>query len=175
MRILLLLFINLILFYRYRNINIYKKILNSRKLQEIDISYGEENQTSPSNEDEDDDDDEPEQEKSKNSTNIFPLFLGFDQYEYSNNLIQFFSYLRLIYFEKIYNISFPISIETDGKLRYLENEVIKIICTSENNIVGDESISIFNCSRPYNKTPLSLRFLNYEEFFINDIKINNLE
>jgi hypothetical protein len=34
---------------------------------------------------------------------------------------------------------------------------------------------MFNCSRSYNKTPLSVKFLNYEEFFINDIKINNLE
>ena len=173
MRIILFLFINSILFYRCRNINIYEKVLNSRKLQEDDTSYEEEEQSSPSNDN--GDDDEPEQEKIKNSTNIFPLLLGFDQYEYSNNLIQFFAYLRIIDFGKIDNISFPISIETDEKLRNLENEVIKITCTSENDNVGDESIYIFNCSRSYNRTPLSLKFLNYEDFFINDIKINNLE
>jgi hypothetical protein len=142
-------------------------------LQEDDTSYEEEEQSSPSNDN--GDDDEPEQEKIKNSTNIFSLLLGFDQYEYSNNLIQFFAYLRIIDFGKIDNISFPISIETDEKLRNLENEVIKITCTSENDNVGDESIYIFNCSRSYNRTPLSLKFLNYEDFFINDIKINNLE
>ena len=173
MRIILFLFINSILFYRCRNINIYEKFLNSRKLQEDDTSYEEEEQSSPSNDN--GDDDEPEQEKIKNSTNIFPLLLGFDQYEYSNNLIQFFAYLRIIDFGKIDNISFPISIETDEKLRNLENEVIKITCTSGNDNVGDESIYIFNCSRSYNRTPLSLKFLNYEGFFINDIKINNLE
>ena len=173
MRIILFLFINSILFYRCRNINIYGKFLNSRKLQEDDTSYEEEEQSSPSNDN--GDDDEPEQEKIKNSTNIFPLLLGFDQYEYSNNLIQFFAYLRIIDFGKIDNISFPISIETDEKLRNLENEVIKITCTSGNDNVGDESIYIFNCSRSYNRTPLSLKFLNYEGFFINDIKINNLE
>lgn len=173
MRIILFLFINSILFYRCRNINIYGKFLNSRKLQEDDTSYEEEEQSSPSNDN--GDDDEPEQEKIKNSTNIFSLLLGFDQYEYSNNLIQFFAYLRIIDFGKIDNISFPISIETDEKLRNLENEVIKITCTSGNDNVGDESIYIFNCSRSYNRTPLSLKFLNYEDFFINDIKINNLE
>ena len=173
MRIILFLFINSILFYRCRNINIYGKFLNSRKLQEDDTSYEEEEQSSPSNDN--GDDDEPEQEKIKNSTNIFSLLLGFDQYEYSNNLIQFFAYLRIIDFGKIDNISFPISIETDEKLRNLENEVIKITCTSGNDNVGDESIYIFNCSRSYNRTPLSLKFLNYEGFFINDIKINNLE
>ena len=173
MRIILFLFINSILFYRCRNINIYEKFLNSRKLQEDDTSYEEEEQSSPSNDN--GDGDEPEQEKIKNSTNIFSLLLGFDQYEYSNNLIQFFAYLRIIDFGKIDNISFPISIETDEKLRNLENEVIKITCTSGNDNVGDESIYIFNCSRSYNRTPLSLKFLNYEGFFINDIKINNLE
>ena len=76
---------------------------------------------------------------------------------------------------KIYNISFPISIESDRNLRNLEDEVINIICTKEDNNIDDESIYIFNCSNSYNKTPLSVRFLNYEEFFINDIKINNLE
>ena len=130
------------MFYRCRNINIYGKFLNSRNLQE-------EEQSCPSNDNEDDD--EPEQEKIKNSTNIFPLLLGFDQYEYSNNLIQFFAYLRINDFGKIDNISFTISIETDEKFRNLENEVIKIICTSENNNIVDESMYIFNCSRSYIK------------------------
>ena len=173
MRIILFLFINSILFYRCRNINIYGKFLNSRKLQEDDTSYEEEEQPISSNDD--NDNDEPEQEKTKNSTNIYPLLLGFDHYEYSNNLIQFFAYLRIIDFGKIDNISFPISIESEGQLRNLENEVINIICTQEDKNVGDESIYMFNCSRSYNKTPLSVKFLNYEEFFINDIKINNLE
>jgi hypothetical protein len=173
MKILLFFFISSILLYKFRNINIYEKFLNSKKLQENDTAYEEEEHIIPSNDNVDDD--EPEKEKTKNSTNIFPLLLGFDQYEYSNNLIQFFAYLRIIDFGKIDNISFPISIETDEKLRNLENEVIKITCTSGNDNVGDESIYIFNCSRSYNRTPLSLKFLNYEDFFINDIKINNLE
>jgi hypothetical protein len=173
MKILLFFFISSIFLYKFRNINIYEKFLNSKKLQENDTAYEEEEHIIPSNDNVDDD--EPEKEKTKNSTNIFPLLLGFDHYEYSNNLIKFFAYLRINDYWEIYNISFPISIESDRNLRNLEDEVINIICTKEDNNIDDESIYIFNCSNSYNKTPLSVRFLNYEEFFINDIKFNNLE
>ena len=82
MKILLFFFISSILLYKFRNINIYEKFLNSKNLQENDTAYEEEEHIIPSNDNVDDD--EPEKEKTKNSTNIFPLLLGFDHYEYSN-------------------------------------------------------------------------------------------
>jgi hypothetical protein len=104
------------------------------------------------------------------------LLLGFDQYEYSNNLIQFLAYLRIIDFWEIENITFPISIKSNGRLRNLEENVVNMTCIKD-SVFEDDYYNIYNyynCSYPYNKTPSSVEFLNYRNFFINGIKANKL-
>ena len=103
-----------------------------------------------------------------------PLLLGFDQYEYSEDIIQFSTHLSIIYFWDIYNISFPISINSYGRLRNLEEEIIYVTCNKSLEFQYDESSYYFNCVKPYNKTPSSVKFLNYKDFFINGKKTNNL-
>ena len=106
---------------------------------------------------------------------IFPLLLlGFDHYNYSNNSIQFFTHLRIINFSDIYYISFPISINSYGRLRNLEEEIIYVTCNKSLEFQYDESSYYFNCVKRYNKTPSSVKFLNYKDFFINGKKTNNL-
>ena len=102
-----------------------------------------------------------------------PLLLGFDQYEYSYNYIQFYTYLRIIGFPYIYNISFPVSIKSNGRLRNLEENILNITCTNDNTSNYDY-IYYFICSKPYNKTPSSIKFLNYKDFFVNGKKTNKL-
>ena len=103
-----------------------------------------------------------------------PLLLGFDQYEYSEHLIQFSTHLSIIYFWDIYNISFPISINSYGRLRNLEEEIIYVTCDKNLEFQYDESSYYFNCVKPYNKTPSSVKFLNYKDFFIDELKANKL-
>ena len=68
MKLLYFCFISLILFYKYRNTNIYK--LDSRKLQENNLSYDDDTQF---------------------------LLLGFDQYEYSRLFNKIFNELNYFY------------------------------------------------------------------------------
>jgi len=155
MKFLFFFFISPILFPICKNKNIYKKVINSRKLQIKETIL-------PS-------------EMCEEEYTIFPhLLLGFDQYDYSNNLIQFLAYLRIIDCSEIYNISFPISIKSDGRLRNMEEEFINITCIRESNFSNDKNIFYFNCSNPYNNTPSSVKFLNYKDFFMDDIKIDSL-
>ena len=106
---------------------------------------------------------------------IFPLLLlGFDHYNYSNNSIQFFTHLRIINISDIYYISFPISINSYGRLRNLEEEIIYVTCNKSLEFQYDESSYYFNCVKRYNKTPSSVKFLNYKDFFIDELKANKL-
>ena len=105
---------------------------------------------------------------------IFPvLLIGFDQYVYSNNSIQFFAHLKIINFWDIYNLSFPISIKSYGRLRNLEEEIIYMTCNKNLEFENNESLYYFNCVKPYNKTPSSVKFL-YKNIFIDGKKANNL-
>ena len=119
-----------------------------------------------------------ENESGSNSnvgTFFLPLLLGFDQYQYSNNFIQFFTYLRITDFWEIYNISFPISIKSNGRLRNLEENVVNITCVKTNEFkVDDNNTYYFNCLRPYNKTPSSIKFLSYKDFFVDEIEVDRL-
>ena len=106
---------------------------------------------------------------------IFPLLLlGFDHYNYSNNSIHFFTHLRIINISDIYYISFPISINSYGRLRNLEEEIIYVTCNKSLEFQYDESSYYFNCVKRYNKTPSSVKFLNYKDFFIDELKANKL-
>ena len=116
-----------------------------------------------------------ESESEEKGTFFLPLLLGFDQYQYSNNFIQFFTYLRIIDFWEIYNISFPISVKSNGRLRNLEENIVNITCVKTNKFkIDDNNTYYFNCLKPYNKTPSSIKFLNYKGFFVDEIEIDGL-
>ena len=83
--------------------------------------------------------------------------------------------MNLIIFIKIYNISFPISIKSDGRLRNLKEEIINVTCFNNEVFMNYESIYFFNCSASYNETPSSVQLLNYKDFFIDGVKTNYLE
>ena len=110
-------------------------------------------------------------------TNYFgdkDILLGFDQYKYSNNLIQFFTYIKIINFWKIDYISFHISIESEEKLSNLDENNINITCIIIGVLGIDKNIYYYNCSNPYNKNPSSIKLLNYQNIFIGGIKANKL-
>jgi len=100
--------------------------------------------------------------------------IGFDQYKYSNNLIQFFTYIKIINFWKIDYISFHISIESEEKLSNLDENNINITCIIIGVLGIDKNIYYYNCSNPYNKNPSSIKLLNYQNIFIGGIKANKL-
>ena len=75
---------------------------------------------------------------------------------------------------EIYNISFPISIKSIGRLRNLEENILNMTCIKNRKFDNDENAYFFNCTKPYNKTPSSIKFLNYKDFFVNGIKTNKL-
>ena len=101
--------------------------------------------------------------KLNENTSIFPaLLLGFDQYRYSHNLIQFLVHSLIIDFWGIDYISFPISIKSNDRLRNLEEEVIYINCIKKQGIYNYYygNIYYYNCSNSYYKFPSSIKFLN---------------
>jgi hypothetical protein len=178
MKILLILFINSILIYGARNINAYKKLFNSRKLDE---NYTKENntiQTDDGTQEINSTNEEVNTDtvESGNSTyNISQLLLlGFDRYQYNdiNNLIQFYTYIKIVGLEEIENISFTVSITSNRSLRNLEEEEVNIIGTKEGNMVGDKNTYSFNCTGEYNKTPLQVKFFKDKDFFINGINFS---
>lgn len=128
MKIQNFLLINSILFYSCRNINIYEKFSNSRKLEGDDDSTNDSNEEEEENNTSDEVDDDQKENENENSTYIIPpLLFGFDQYEFSNNTIQFVAYIRIIEFGEIYNITLPISIESDQKLRNLKKKTLILL------------------------------------------------
>ena len=168
MKILLFLFINSILLNSSKNINVYKKFLNLRKLDEGDTSDNnslteeiestyEENYTDLAT--------------IWNSTYNIPqlLLYGFDRYQYNNTnkLIQFYTYIKIDGLEPIHNISFPVSIKSNRRLRDLEEEEVDIIGIKEGNI---KNVYFFNCKGEYNKIPSKVEFIKVKDFYINEIK-----
>ena len=185
MKIILFLFINSILIYGSRNIDTYKKLFNSRKLGENDTIENDtiendtlENDTIEINDgtqkiDSTNEEVDTKTVESGNYTyNISQLLLlGFDRYRYNdtNNLIQFYTYIKIVGLEKIENISFPVSITSNASLRNLEEEEVNIIGIKEGNMTGDKNAYSFNCTGKYNETPLQIKFLKDKGFFINGI------
>jgi hypothetical protein len=176
------------LIYASRNIDTYKKLFNSRKLGENDTIENDtiendtlENDTIEINDgtqkiDSTNEEVDTKTVESGNYTyNISQLLLlGFDRYRYNdtNNLIQFYTYIKIVGLEEIENISFTVSITSNRSLRNLEEEEVNIIGTKEGNMVGDKNTYSFNCTGEYNKTPLQVKFFKDKDFFINGIKIN---
>ena len=169
MKILLFLFINSILLNSSKNINVYKKFLYLRKLDEGDTSDNnslteeiestyEENYTDLAT--------------IWNSTYNIPqlLLLGFDQYNYTNKSIQFYTYIKIDGLEPIHNISFPVSIKSNRRLRDLEEEEVDIIGIKEGNMNNDKNVYFFNCKGEYNKTPSKVEFKKDNDFYINGFK-----
>ena len=168
MKILLFLFINSILLNSSKNINVYKKFLNLRKLDEGDTSDNnslteeiestyEENYTDLAT--------------IWNSTYNIPqlLLYGFDRYQYNdtNKSIQFYTHIKIDGLEPIHNISFPVSIKSNRRLRDLEEEEVDIIGIKEGNI---KNVYFFNCKGEYNKIPSKVEFIKVKDFYINEIK-----
>ena len=178
MKILLFLFINSILIYGARNINAYKKLFNSRKLDENDTKENNTIETEDGTQEIDSTNEEIDTDTVESGNSTYNksqlLLLGFDRYQYNdiNNLIQFYTYIKIVGLEEIENISFTVSITSNRSLRNLEEEEVNIIGTKEGNMVGDKNTYSFNCTGEYNKTPLQVKFFKDKDFFINGIKIN---
>ena len=176
MKILLFLFINSILLNSSKNINVYKKFLNLRKLDEGD--------TSDNNSLTEEIDSTYEENYSELPTiwdstyNIPPqlLLFGFDRYQYNNTnkLIQFYTCIKIDGLDTIYNISFPVTIKSNRRLRDLEEEEVNIIGIKEGNMNYDKNVYFFNCKGEYNKTPSKVEFMKDKDFYINGIK-NDLD
>ena len=176
MKILLFLFINSILLNSSKNINVYKKFLNLRKLDEGD--------TSDNNSLTEEIDSTYEENYSELPTiwdstyNIPPqlLLFGFDRYQYNNTnkLIQFYTYIKIDGLATKDNISFPVTIKSNRRLRDLEEEEVNIIGINEGNIKDEKNVYFFNCKGEYNKTPSKVEFKKDNDFYINGKK-NDLD
>ena len=172
MKILLFLFINSILLCGSRNINLYKKFLNLRKLDEGD--------TSDNNSLTEEIDSTYEENYSELPTiwdstyNIPPqlLLFGFNRYQYNNTnkLIQFYTYIKIDGLATKDNISFPVTIKSNRRLRDLEEEEVNIIGINEGNIKDEKNVYFFNCKGEYNKIPSKVEFIKVKDFYINEIK-----
>ena len=180
MRILLFLFITSILFYSCRNINVYKNFLNLRKLNEGDSSDIDNLTEEIDSTNEENTDITTIWDSTINKPQLL-LLLGFDRYQfnYTNTLIQFYTYIKIKGLEEIpniSNISFSIKIISNRRIRNLEEEVVNITGIKKDNMNGDKNVYFFNCSGEYNKTPSKVEFLKNEDFYINEVKPNlNLE
>ena len=175
MKILLFLFINSILIYGDRNINAYKKLFNSRKLDEYS-TMGTEDVTQENSITEEIYTDIKTVESINSTDKIFELLLlGFDQYRYNdtNKLIQFYTHIKMVGLEEIENISFPVFITSNRSLRNLEEEEVNITGIKKGNMDGDENAYSFYCDGEYNKTPLQVKFLEGKDFFINGINLSS--
>ena len=176
MKILLFLFIISILLNSSKNINVYKKFLNLRKLDEGD--------TSDNNSLTEEIDSTYEENYSELPTiwdstyNIPPqlLLFGFDRYQYNNTnkLIQFYTYIKIDGLATKDNISFPVTIKSNRRLRDLEEEEVNIIGINEGNIKDEKNVYFFNCKGEYNKTPSKVEFKKDNDFYINGKK-NDLD
>lgn len=172
MRIILFLFINSILLYSSRNIKVYKKFLNLRKLNEGDSSDIDNFTEEIDSTNEETTDITTNWNSTPNKTQTL-LLLGFDRYQYNstNKLIQFYTYIKIEGLD-IDNISFPISIKSNRRIRNLEEKEVNITGIKEGNMNDDKNIFFFNCRGEYNKTPSKVEFLKDEDFYINGNKTN---
>ena len=172
MKILLFLFINSILLNSSKNIYVYKKFLYLRKFDEGD--------TSDNNSLTEEIDSTYEENYSELPTiwdstyNIPPqlLLFGFNRYQYNNTnkLIQFYTYIKIDGLATKDNISFPVTIKSNRRLRDLEEEEVNIIGINEGNIKDEKNVYFFNCKGEYNKIPSKVEFIKDKDFYINGIK-----
>jgi len=197
MKIQFFFFINSILIYSTRNINLYKKSVSSRKLQESNTSLVTDTVTSDlgstykevgsdtveikesTNYEYLSTNYEDQSTKYENqSTNYSQsLLLGFDRYKYidSRNSIEFYTYLSINGTGKKRNISFPVTITSNRRFRNLEEKIINITGYNEDGNNDDKKVYIFKCSGSYNETPISVKYLNNNELYIDGIKPINSE
>lgn len=115
-----------------------------------------------------------------NSTDVFlssihdAILLGFDQYEYSKNLITFFMYLTFGDNKiDLNNVTFKVSITYNRSLRILEEEA-NIYCNhyNKNNVIND--IYIMNCTGNAIDTPSKVKYIS-GNIIINGKKPLNFE
>lgn len=182
MKIQFFFFISSILIYNTRNINLYKKSVSSRKLQESDILITDTVTTVLGNTYKEVSSDTVEMKESTNyeyqSTNYSQsLLLGFDRYKYidSSNIIEFYTYLYINGTGEKRNISFPVTVTSNRRLRNLEEKIINITGYNEDGNNDDKGVYIFKCLGIYNETPISVKYLNNDELYIDGIKPINSE
>ncbi len=86
-----------------------------------------------------------ENEQNRNSTELGTILLGFDNYSFTSNIINFFAYIKYFNSDPEKDLSFNLHITRNKNLRYLDNEDIQV-AHCELIITNPEGMCKYNCS-----------------------------